>query len=176
MYPSTDNISENFIGRLAREIIRLTDPRQSVYLDQTSSWYDIKSHKPILNKETITLVASAIEISGLVGLDRLFSFMIISNLQKLSGFLENKHTKTNSWHNILSSIQKEIGAADSAPNPLKFYQNCINRTTKIWNEFLDCVLLVGQLQLMRNLIAFHLNKSCKFNAKNLESSLRSLSK
>lgn len=26
-YPSTDNVSRNFIGRLARELIRLTDPR-----------------------------------------------------------------------------------------------------------------------------------------------------
>jgi WASH complex subunit strumpellin len=176
LYPSTDNISENFIGRLAREIMRLTDPRQSVYLDQMSTWYDIKTHKPIVNKETIALVVSAIEISGLVGLDRLFSFMIISNLQKLSGFLENKSPKTNSWHNILSNIQKEISAVDDMQNPVKFYQNCINRTTKIWNDFLDCILLVGQLQLLRNLIAFHLNKSCKFNAKNLESSLRSLNK
>jgi WASH complex subunit strumpellin len=150
--------------------------RQSVYLDQMSTWYDIKTHKPIVNKETIALVVSAIEISGLVGLDRLFSFMIISNLQKLSGFLENKSPKTNSWHNILSNIQKEISAVDDMQNPVKFYQNCINRTTKIWNDFLDCILLVGQLQLLRNLIAFHLNKSCKFNAKNLESSLRSLNK
>lgn len=193
LYPTIDNVSENFIGRLAREIIRLTDPkyishshyfsllifsnfRQSVYLEQTSSWYDIKTHKPILNKETIALVASGIEISGLVGLDRLFSFMIISNLQKLSGFLENKNTKTSSWHNILASVYKDITGVENVQNPVKFYQNCINRTTKIWNEFLECILVVGQLQLLRNLIGFHLNKSCKFNAKNLESSLRSLNK
>ncbi|EEZ99542.1 WASH complex subunit strumpellin homolog-like Protein [Tribolium castaneum] len=176
LYPSTDSFSENFIGRLAREIIKLTDPKQSVYLEQTSTWYDIKSHKPIFNKETIALVASAIEISGLVGLDRLFSFMIISNLQKLSGYLEMKNAKTNAWHNVLASIHKDMIGSENVNNPIKFYQNCVNRTTKIWNEFLDCILLVGQLQLLRNLIAFHLNKSCKFNAKNLESSLRSLNK
>lgn len=59
--------------------------RNAVYLDQTSTWYDIKSHKPILNKKIIGLIASAIEIAGLVGLDRLFSFMIIAALQKLLG-------------------------------------------------------------------------------------------
>lgn len=65
---------------------------------------------------------------------------------------------------------------EQSSNALKTYQTYINRCTKIWSEFLENALLVGQLQLIRNLIAFHLNKSCKFNAKNLESSLRSLNK
>lgn len=30
-HPPTDNISENFIGRLAREIIRITDPRCIIF-------------------------------------------------------------------------------------------------------------------------------------------------
>lgn len=52
---------------------------------QTSTWYDIKTHKPVFNKEIIGLIASAIEIAGLAGLDRLFSFMIVTNLQKITG-------------------------------------------------------------------------------------------
>ncbi|KAJ8965671.1 hypothetical protein NQ314_003953 [Rhamnusium bicolor] len=175
LYPPTDN-SVNFIGRLAREVIRLTDPRNSVYLDQTSTWYDMKTHKPVLNKETITSITSSIEVAGLVGLDRLFSFMIITALQKLSGYLENKNVQMNSWTNIISSIHNEFKQTNELQNPLKVYQAYINRSTKIWSEFLENALLVGQLQLVRNLIAFHLNKSCKFNAKNLESSLQSLNK
>lgn len=61
-------------------------------------------------------------------------------------------------------------------NPVKFYQNCINRTTKLFGTLLDLVLNVGQLQLLRNLINSHLNTTCKFNSKNLESSLSSLNK
>lgn len=57
--------------------------RNAVYLDNTSTWYELKSHKPVFNKETISSIASAIEIAGLVGLDKLFSFMIITALQKL---------------------------------------------------------------------------------------------
>lgn len=47
-----------------------------------STWYD-KGHKPIVNKQTFSLITSAIEITGLVGLDRLFSFMIITHLRKI---------------------------------------------------------------------------------------------
>ncbi|KAJ8983481.1 hypothetical protein NQ317_014940 [Molorchus minor] len=165
----------NFIGRLAREI-RLTDPRNSLYLDQTLTWYDIKTRKPIFDKETIASITSSIEVAGLVGLDRLFSFMIITALQKLSGYLQNKNVSTNTWTNVLTSIQNEFKQSKDMQNPLKVYQTYINRSTKIWPEFLENALLVGQLQLNRNLIAFHLNKSCKFDAKNLESSLRSLNK
>lgn len=102
-HPPTDNISENFIGRLAREIICITDPRflillkqvfrlyygrffrNTIYIQQMSSWYDAKSQKSIFNKQIVALIASAIEVTGLVGLDRLFSFMIITNLKKITG-------------------------------------------------------------------------------------------
>ncbi|XP_066254336.1 WASH complex subunit 5 isoform X1 [Euwallacea similis] len=178
IYPPIDG-SENFVGRLAREVIRLTDPRSSVFLPTTSTWYDIKVHKPIMNKETIACIAQAIEITGLVGLDRLFSFMIITALQRIIAHLENKNVKANSWSNVISAIHNDIkqkSLDEANNNPLKVYQTYINRTTKIWSEFLEKTLLIGQLQLLRNLIAFHLNKSCKFNAKNYEASLRTLNK
>lgn len=84
--------------------------------------------------------------------------------------------KANTWTNIMTSVYNEFKQIEEVENPQKTYQNFINRSTKIWAEFLENALLVGQLQLIRNLIAFHLNTSCRFNAKNLESSLRSLSK
>ncbi|CAH0547854.1 unnamed protein product [Brassicogethes aeneus] len=175
-FARTDSISENFIGRLAREVIRITDPRNSIYLLQTSTWYDIKTHKPVFNKEGIGLIASAIEIAGLAGLDRLFSFMIVTNLQKITAIFENKNIKHNNWNSVMTMIYNDFKKTEELSNPLKFYQNQVSRTSKIWNEFLEYTLLVGQLQLLRHLIAFHLNKSCKFNAKNMESSLRTLNK
>lgn len=92
------------------------------------------------------------------------------------GYIDNKNVKLTTWVNITTAIHKEFQQVEQSSNALKTYQTYINRCTKIWAEFLENALLVGQLQLLRNLIAFHLNKSCKFNAKNLESSLRSLNK
>lgn len=56
-----------------------------MYLQQMSAWYDAKTHKPVFSKQTVGLISSAIEVTGLVGLDRLFSFMIITNLKKVAG-------------------------------------------------------------------------------------------
>lgn len=55
---------------------------------QTTTWYEAKTQKAQVNKQTIALVASAIEITGLVGLDRLFSFMIVTHLKKILGSLK----------------------------------------------------------------------------------------
>ncbi|XP_050294817.1 WASH complex subunit 5 isoform X2 [Anthonomus grandis grandis] len=175
IHPPIDE-SENFIGRLAREVIRLTHPKVAVYLPTTSTWYDIKNHKPLFNKETIVSIAKAIEITGVVGLDRLFSFMITTALQRIIAHLENKNIKNSSWVNVITTIKNDMRQRTDWSSPYKIYSAYVNRTTKIWSEFLEKILLVGQLQLLRTLIAFHLNKTCRFNAKILESSLRSFNK
>ncbi|GJQ68756.1 hypothetical protein Trydic_g17288 [Trypoxylus dichotomus] len=175
-YPPADNISENFIGRLAREMIKLTDLKSTLYIEQTATWYDCKTHKIVLNRTTIALISSAIEVTGLVGLDRLFSFMIVTNLQKIIGILQNKDNKNVAWNNIITSICTEMKNITEHQAPAKFYQNCVYRTTKLFTTLLDLILNTGQLQLLRNLINFHLNMTCKINSKNLESSLSSLNK
>lgn len=151
--------------------------------------------KAVVNKQTIALIASAIEITGLVGLDRLFSFMIVTDLRKVFGMylckkkknyfalirvhlvdiFENK-TRNPSWDNIIPQVVKELSSIDSNQNIIKVYQGWVNRSQKLFANVMDTILSIGQLQLLRNLMAFHLNTSCKFNAKNLESSLQSLNK
>lgn len=94
----------------------------------------------------------------------------------LLGILQNKDDKNVAWSNIITSISAEMKIIDENQNPSKFYQNCVYRTTKLFAPFLDLILSIGQLQLLRNLINFHLNTTCKFNSKNLKNSLGSLNK
>lgn len=103
------------------------------------------------------------------------SYLIIHDS---TAHLTHKNVKVPSWSNVINAIHTDMKerAVEHDVNPLKVYQTYVSRTTKIWPEFLEKAILVGQLQLLRNLIAFHLNKSCKFNAKNLEASLRTLNR
>ena len=41
--------SVNFIGRLAREILRITDPKVTSYVDRMSAWYDNKTKTEVIN-------------------------------------------------------------------------------------------------------------------------------
>lgn len=94
----------------------------------------------------------------------------------MTGILDNKESKNNAWNNIISSISNDLDNFENITSMYKFYQNCVNRTTKLWHNILELVLSVGQLQLLRVLIAFQLSMLCKFDAKNLESSLSLLNK
>ena len=79
---ASDN-SVNFIGRLAREIIRLTDPKTSYYIHQKSAWYDLKTKEEILNLRVFKKLELCLNSFGLHGLDSLYSFMIAKDLQNV---------------------------------------------------------------------------------------------
>lgn len=82
--------------------------------------------------------------------------------------MENKN---GTLANIIGDIGDKLKELDEEKNAVKFYQNSVSRMGKLWNDMLDGVLSIGQLQLLRVLIAFQLNMSCRFDAKNMASSL-----
>ncbi len=61
----------NFMGRLLKEILNLTDSRKTTYIESTLGFYD--NGIPVLTMKTMTLLGRCIGISGLNGLDRLLS-------------------------------------------------------------------------------------------------------
>ena len=100
-------MSVNFIGRLAREILRMTDARTTYYIAKKNAWYDLKTKEEVVNmrlfkkleyryregselKLNFMIVFNmlfflfeiySINSFGLHGLDRLYSFMISKDLQ-----------------------------------------------------------------------------------------------
>lgn len=111
--------------------------------------------------------------AGLVGLDRLYSYMIKSELETVIHGLQmavaSEKVSTdllNAWHNDpLATTQ-----------PLKFYSNLIAKFNKTAPKVFDSIVSIGQKQILRKYISYELNSSCKFNSKNLESSLQTMNK
>ncbi|KAG7205653.1 hypothetical protein KM043_007608 [Ampulex compressa] len=145
---SLDNNSSTFIGRLARELIRLTDPRTTIYIEHSLAWYDIKSQAEVLSYNIFSIILEAVGTPGLSGLDKLISFFIVIELKGVLHYIEKGNTKLHS---------------------------CINaQTNKLWSQILEWVLKIGQHQLLRKKIAYELNTACKFEAKHMEAALRTL--
>ncbi|CAI8048928.1 WASH complex subunit 5 [Geodia barretti] len=48
-FPRSDSESVTFVGRLAREILRITDTRSTSYIDQMGAWYDKKTSVEVVN-------------------------------------------------------------------------------------------------------------------------------
>lgn len=113
--------------------------------------------------------------AGLVGLDKLYSHMIKSDLESLVNSLQHSIVNDKALSDIANSINDEgITSCPPVAQPLKFYNNHVSKFMKSMPKILDWILTIGQKQIIRKYIAFELNSSCKFNSKNLESALRTM--
>jgi WASH complex subunit strumpellin len=78
-----DGPNNNFMGRLTQEILNLTDPKRSIYVDLTPAFYDLATYKESFGLKTCWLLKRCIGISGLNGIDKLMSFMVVFEMKKL---------------------------------------------------------------------------------------------
>lgn len=111
--------------------------------------------------------------AGLVGLDKLYSFMIKSELETTIQMLESSQLNEKIPADLLKVWNDDPLAATQ---PLKFYNNLITKFTKNAPKIFDSIVSIGQKQLLRKYISHELNASSRFNSKNLESSLQTLNK
>lgn len=112
--------------------------------------------------------------AGLVGLDKLYSHMIKIDLESLIASIQNNVLNEKSTADILNAFNNETATSTIINQPLKFYNGHISKFIKVSPKVFDSILKIGQKQIIRKYIAFELNSSCKFNSKNLESSLRTM--
>lgn len=149
--------------------------RTVIYLDHLSSWYDFKTHKKLLDMNIMCKINECIEPAGLVGLDKLYSHMIKSDLESLVNSLQRSVSNDKTLAELVNTVSEQAASmCPSLAQPTKLYSNYVTKFTKSVPKILDLVLAIGQKQIIRKYIAAELNTSCKFNSKNLESSLRTM--
>ncbi|XP_050425351.1 WASH complex subunit 5 isoform X2 [Adelges cooleyi] len=176
-FPPCDNQSMTFIGRLARELIRITDPKITVYKEQTTAWYDYKTNEEIINIRFYSCITNSIGICGLTGLDKLIGFMIVTELKKVIDYLQTNVVKDKDWLYTLGTIAKDLTVNDGdISNPLKMHQKHYTKIQKLFPPILESIMKIGQLQIIRKQIFFELEVSCKLNAKNVFDCLDTMNK
>jgi WASH complex subunit strumpellin len=80
-FPQASPDSATFIGSLAREVLRLTDPKTTLYVEQMWAWYDAKTQDAVLTSRIMPAIHESIGTAGLFGLRRILGFMIVRELQ-----------------------------------------------------------------------------------------------
>jgi Hereditary spastic paraplegia protein strumpellin. len=55
--------------------------RTTVYIEHMTAWYDLKTRNEVINLKFFSKITKSVGTAGLTGLDRLFSFMIVTELQ-----------------------------------------------------------------------------------------------
>ncbi|CRL01964.1 CLUMA_CG015404, isoform A [Clunio marinus] len=177
--PLQGDSSINFIGRLGREMLRITEPKSTIYVDLLTSWFDVKSHQEIVNQKFTAKINESIEIYGLVGLDKLYSFMISDHLEKIHRQLLKETMKEKQWIEFFQKFSNDLGVRKTSnrdnnlkpENPYKNYQIFINKCSKLLPNIYQFIMCLGQKQIWRNHIAHELTTTSRLNCRNLSDSI-----
>jgi WASH complex subunit strumpellin len=178
-FPQVSNDpSVTFIGRLAREILKVSDPKNTIYVDLLTAWYEIKSHQELIDQKFTNKILSSIEVHGVVGLDKVYSFMIADDLENIHKSLLKQTIKEKQWVDFFQKFKSELegrklNARDRTKfeNPFKAYQAFINKCNKGLPNILNLILAIGQKVIWRNHIAHELVTSSRINCRTLVNSL-----
>lgn len=169
--------SITFIGRLCREILRITDPKMTCYIDQLNTWYDIKTHQEVTSSRLFSEIQNTLGTFGLNGLDRLLCFMIVKELQNFLSMFQKIILRDRTVQETLKTLMNAVSPLKSiVANSSKVYLSAITKTQKIWTAYLEAIMKVGQMQILRQQIANELNSSCRFDSRHLAAALDNLNK
>lgn len=180
IFAPLDVFSVNFIGRLARELLRITDPKLTVHVHQMGCWYDAKNHQEVVNPRIFSLIMKSIGTSGINGLDKLISFMISSELNNIKKFIEKSILRDKIWQDLLISastqMTEETDFSDAPTGEIlnKIYNPLLDKTSKSCMQLNDAIMRVGQMQIVRCSVSKELKTSCKFQSRHLASTLDTL--
>ncbi|XP_005354619.1 WASH complex subunit 5 [Microtus ochrogaster] len=169
--------SITFIGRLCREILRITDPKMTCYIDQLNTWYDMKTHQEVTSSRLFSEIQNTLGTFGLNGLDRLLCFMIVKELQNFLSMFQKIILRDRTIQDTLKTLMNAVSPLKSiVANSSKVYLSAITKTQKIWTAYLEAIMKVGQMQILRQQIANELNSSCRFDSRHLAAALDNLNK
>jgi len=167
-----DDGSINFMGRLVREIIRVTDPKVTFYAEQRNTWYDVRTKQPVVDILLFRKLHRAVGSFGLSGLDRLLSFMIVKELQLLTGTMQNIFLHKESSGMFDSFMRQLTPISGIVAQPARVYGNGVAKGATAWSALSNFLMKVGQLQLLRQQIAHDLTASAKYDSKYLYHALK----
>jgi len=175
VFKRRDNITVNFMGRLAHVLLIYTEYRSTVFVPDTSSWYQLgtsTAERQLVGPMTFQLLLRGLNVFGMSGLDQLFCFMIVKQLQVIMNTLKRSMQQDKELLKQLTALFSELSPLSTLPkDPTRKYEIGLKLTKKIHTVLLDCVSRVGQMQLLREQIASTLRLSSKTDAGALHSVL-----
>lgn len=154
--------AKTFLGQLLHQILRLSNPSSSMYIEPMSGWFDAEGHE-LLGLRFFDLLESCIGPVGMTCMDSLLSFLIMENLEHslrvLNNLLDSRCLEE------LRTLDNDLGHATSLPllgcSPYKKMAKLIDTA---WEPWVECLAHIGQLQLLRCLISSKLKSACKVKA------------
>lgn len=167
----------SFMGRLTKQLLLAIDPKYTFFVEQQSAWADCKTRLKVVDLNFFKKLLTAVSVPGLVGIDKIISFLIVKMLQELVQFLQKEANNNKAWLEMFGSIAKSLSPYTiTVDQPAKVYPSAVARLSKLFSavNLFDVLITIGNLQILRKQISFTLNQSAKIHARNYTSALLSL--
>lgn len=167
--------SMNFIGRIGRELIYQTSPARTVFMDRMSAWYDPTSGREAVSLRSFALLLRSVSVVGLTGIDRLFSYMIVTDIKRWTTRSAATLKATAALKENLATIARSFEPFDSLPQSgARYYATALKATEKLCSWMPDLIAGIGHLQLLRRQIANALNVHAKLDSNMLFEAVKTL--
>eukprot|EP00471_Norrisiella_sphaerica_P000575 CAMPEP_0184482552 /NCGR_PEP_ID=MMETSP0113_2-20130426/4111_1 /TAXON_ID=91329 /ORGANISM="Norrisiella sphaerica, Strain BC52" /LENGTH=1139 /DNA_ID=CAMNT_0026862353 /DNA_START=88 /DNA_END=3507 /DNA_ORIENTATION=+ len=164
-----DKFSINFMGRLVRELLAQCSPDKTVYIECNQGWYD-QQLREVVGIRTFDFLYKGVGVFGLCGVDRLVSFMIVRDLNKLTRIYKRLMDFTNAKY--VSGLMEDLKPTTALPRGAKkLYDQCRDKLSSLLRAMASFLVSVGTKQLLRRQIGNQLNFLCKLDSKLLSCSL-----
>jgi len=171
-----DTTSLNFIGRVAKQLLRHTDFDKTLYLHKMSAWFT-REQIEIVGIKTFDLLIESIGVFGVTGLNRYFGFGLVKDIQAFIFMTRSIKAKNLKFKQALDNFLAATQVKSALSNP-KLYENM--KTDIDEAGFLKSmpvlIAAIGQKQLLRKHLANILGFKCKLDSNSLYCSLETLNK
>ena len=149
-YAPLDGESKTFVGRLARELLKQTDPKTTRYIAQHSAWFNTSDGSESVGIRTFALLTSAIGNVGLAGLDRLLSFMTAKRAQAcVDTYSECLSGEVGV---AIQTLKRALEPLGGIPETTDMYEHAVSVLTARWDDMHAALSAIGQAQLLRRLL------------------------
>lgn len=122
----------------------------------------------------MALLQSSLGTAGLAGLDRLLGFQITHETRQAVMYLSSKVE----YSDYLESLQRVLTPNSSIPDPgsLVYTEYAARVNAPEWTAWVETVSRIGQIQLLRCLLASHLRASAKFESSTISYAVDAMNK
>ena len=166
-FQQQDATSLTCMGRLVRCLINFFDVKKTVYIEWMHGWYDFTGVE-IVGLEMMTKLHQSLGIVGLTRTDRLVACFVTQRLR----FLVRKYKeeiKFTSFDDVIAELQPVSRIPERGR---ELYNSTAPAMASFGRAIQAALISLGQLQLLRRLIAYQLNFRARVDSPALWSSLQ----
>lgn len=183
-----NSLENNFIYRILRDIIKLTDPRLTFYDEQTRAWFKQKARNElVMDRSVFVSIQSSLSVSGLNALNKLSCTLLKIEVTRIENLLSGSSTHSSECDNqnqnnviikfltiLVNNHQLYESGKLSAKQAIKQISSVSSKLSSSIESLIDCLLRVIQIQAIRREIKCVISINCRSEARNIFGCLNTL--